>query len=115
MPTWKPYVEPGSSGGAGSGSSGDTIIPLNASQVNTGGTAVVALLVGQRVKGGWITNPIDAPANLFINEINTATVVASGNTSEIVPGQTYTLHPSANAVSVNSTVSEHAFSGQGYN
>lgn len=93
-----------------------TITSLDAATVTTGGTAVTALNAGHRNKGGWIQNPPSASVNLCINETTTASgTTSSGNTTCIVPGQTYNLVPSANAVSVISSDSSHAFSGFGLN
>ena len=50
------------------------------------------------------------------NEIGTASGTSSaGNTTCIVPGQTYVLAASPNAVSVISSDSAHPFSGYGWN
>jgi len=92
-----------------------TLIPLSVATVTTGGTAVTALSAGQRTAGGWILNPIGATVNLGINEIGTASgTTSAGSTTFITPGQTYSLAPSANAVSVISADSAHAFSGMGW-
>lgn len=91
-----------------------TLVTLNIKTVTTGGTAVVALLAGQRSAGGWIQNPPSATINLCINEIGTATgTTSSGDTTCITPGTTYGLAPSGNAVSVISSDSSHPFSGIG--
>mgnify|MGYP001549993405 CR=1 FL=1 len=83
--------------------------------VTTGGTAVTALAAGHRTGGGWIQNPASASTNLGINEIGTASgTTSAGNTTFILPGQTYQLAPSGNAVSVISSDSAHAFSGYGF-
>ncbi len=93
-----------------------TLVPLDASSVVTGGTAVTALTAGHRNKGGWIQNPAGAAAALCINESGTASgTVSSGATTCIQAGQSYTLAPSGNAVSVISSDSSHTFSGQGFN
>lgn len=92
-----------------------TLVPLDVATVTTGGTAVTALLAGNRTAGGWISNPITATVNLGINEIGTAAgTTSAGNTTFITPGQTYTLAPSGNAVSVISSDSAHPFSGYGW-
>lgn len=107
--------------GAGGGSSTVTpgtltLVPLDASSVVTGGTAVTALTAGHRNKGGWLQNPAGAAAALCINESGTASgTTSSGATTCIQAGQSYTLAPSGNAVSVISSDSSHAFSGQGFN
>ncbi len=91
------------------------LVPLDVSTVSTGGTAVTALTAGHRTKGGWIQNPTGATA-LCINESGTASgTVSSGTTTCIQAGQTYSLAPSGNAVSVISSDSSHAFSGMGFN
>lgn len=92
-----------------------TIVALDVATVTTGGTAVTAIIAGHRSAGGWIYNPITATANLGINEIGTATgTTSAGSTTFIVPGQSYPLAASGNAVSVISSDSSHAFSGQGW-
>jgi hypothetical protein len=91
-------------------------VPLDLAAVTTGGAAVTALTAGHRNKGGWLFNPSVATVNLCINEIGTASGTASaGNTTCIVPGQTYRLAASPNAVSVISSDSAHPFSGYGWN
>lgn len=93
-----------------------TLVPLDAATVTTGGTAVTALAAAHRNKGGWLFNPNTATVNLCINEIGAASgTVSAGNTTCIVPGQTYVLAASPNAVSVVSSDSAHPFSGYGWN
>lgn len=92
-----------------------TLVALDVATVTTGGTAVTALTAGHRTAGGWILNPVTATINLGINEIGTAAgTTSAGSTTFIVPGQTYTLAPSTNAVSVISSDSSHPFSGYGW-
>lgn len=92
-----------------------TLVALDIHTVTTGGTAVTALNAGNRTAGGWIQNPVGATAALGINEIGTASgTTSSGNTTFLQPGQTYTLTPSPNAVSVISSDSTHPFSGMGF-
>jgi hypothetical protein len=88
--------------------------PLDASIVTTGGTPVTALVAGNRTSGGWIANPSTATTVLCINEQGAATITAQGATFCIVPGQSYSLAPSKNAVSVVSSDSAHPFSGIGF-
>lgn len=98
-----------------SGPAAVVIGSLDANTVVTGGTAVVALAAGHRTAGGWIQNPTTATTNLGINEIGTASGTTSlGDTTFILPGQTYQLAPSANAVSVIASDSGHQFSGYGF-
>jgi hypothetical protein len=106
----------GHTGGTVSSSPGlRTSVPLDIATVTTGGSAVTALAAGHRTAGGWIANPSTATVNLGINEIGTAAgTTGAGNTTFIAPGQTYTLAPSANAVSVISSDSTHPFSGYGW-
>lgn len=93
-----------------------TIVPLDISTVTTGGTAVTALLAGHRTAGGFLQNPIGATIPLCINEQGTASgMTSAGATTCILPGQPYTLTPSAGAVSVITSDSAHPFSGQGLN
>lgn len=90
------------------------LVPLDIATVTTGGTAVAALAVGHKTAGGWIANPVTATVNLGINEIGTAAgTTSAGNTTFILPGQSYALTPSAGAVSVISSDSAHPFSGIG--
>jgi hypothetical protein len=92
------------------------LIPLDVAIVTTGGTAVIALAAAHRNKGGWLFNPNAATVNLCIDEIDSASgTTSAGNTTCIVPGQTYRLAASPNAVSVVSSDSAHAFSGYGWN
>lgn len=92
------------------------LMPLDIATVTTGGTAVTALAAGHRNAGGWVYNPPTATVNLCINEIGTASgTTSAGNTTCVVPGQTYMLTPSSNAVSVISSDSAHPFSGYGWN
>jgi len=90
------------------------LVPLDVATVTTGGTAVVALTQNHRSGGGWIQNPPSATVNLCINEVGTASgTTSSGNTTCIVPGQSYVLIPNAGPVSVISSDSSHPFSGYG--
>ena len=92
-----------------------TLVPLDVNTVTTASTAVTALLAGHRTAGGWISNPATATASIGINEIGTASGTTSvGNTTFISPGQSYTLQPSGNAVSVISVDASHPFSGYGF-
>tara|TARA_R110000868_G_C10969754_1_gene769606 strand:- start:10877 stop:11299 length:423 start_codon:yes stop_codon:yes gene_type:complete len=92
-----------------------TLVPLDVAVVTTGGAAVTALDAGNRTGGGWIQNPVGAPGPLGVNEIGTASgTTSSGNTTFIAAGQTYTIAPSAGAVSVISASSSHVFSGVGF-
>lgn len=91
------------------------LTPLDVATVTTGGSAVTALTAGHRSAGGWIYNPPTATVNLCINEVGTASgTTSAGNTTCIVPGQTYVLTASSNSpVSVVSSDSAHPFSGYG--
>lgn len=89
-------------------------MPLTASSVTTGGTAVTAIAAGNRLRGGWLFNPSSATVELCINEISTASgTVSSGSTTCIAVGMKYDVVPSTAAVSVISSVSGHTFSGMG--
>jgi len=93
-----------------------TLITLDVKQVTTGGAAVTALTAGHRSRGGWLQNPSTATTSLCINELGTASGTSSnGDTTCISPGQSYNLAASANAVSVVTSDSAHAFSGYGFN
>lgn len=100
---------------AWAGASGRTIVPLDVSTVTTGGTAVTALTAGHCTAGGMIKNPENAIQNLGINQITTASgTTSNGGTFFIVPGETFALTASANAVSVISSDSAHPFAGEGW-
>jgi hypothetical protein len=92
------------------------VASLDASVVTTGGSAVTALQHYHRLKGGWLQNPSTATTNLCINEkdAETAAPNSGGDTTCIVPGQTYILAPSGNSVSVVASDSGHVFSGYGW-
>lgn len=91
-----------------------TLVTLDVKTVTTGGTAVAALTTGHKTAGGWIQNPPNATVNLCINEIGTASgTTSSGDTTCIIPGQTYNLIASGGAVSVIASDSSHAYSGYG--
>ena len=94
-----------------------TIVALDAATVTTGGTAVSASVAGHHNKGGWILNPSTATINLCINEQGTASgTTSAGALTCIAPGQVFNITPNATSVvSVISSDSSHAFSGQGYN
>lgn len=97
------------------GGSTRTLVTLSVKTVTTGGAAVTAIAVGGRTAGGWIQNPPSATINLCINEIGTATgTTSSGDTTCIVPGQSYNVAPAAGAVSVISSDSAHPFSGYSF-
>lgn len=92
-----------------------TLVTLDVKTITTGGTAVTALTSGHKSAGGWIQNPPSATINLCINEIGTATgTTTSGDTTCIIPGQTYNLVPSSGTVSVISSDSSHPFGGYGF-
>lgn len=91
-----------------------TLVSLDVASVTTGGSAVTALTAGHATAGGFIYNPVAATVALCINQIGVASgVTSAGNTTCIQPGQPYNIVPSANAVSVISSDSTHAFSGMG--
>lgn len=93
-----------------------TIVPLDVSTVTTGGTAVTALIAGHRAAGGFLLNPVAATIALCINEQGTASgTTSAGALTCVQPGQSYTLAPSAAAVSVITSDSAHPFSGYGLN
>lgn len=115
--TGVPYVASSGGGGAVTTTPAQrTLVTLDIKIVTTGGTAVTAISSGHRTAGGWIQNPSNATVNLCINEIGTATgTTSSGDTTCIIPGQTYNIIPAAGNVSVISSDSSHAFSGVGLN
>jgi len=106
----------GSTGAAISTTPGTrTLVPLDVAAVTTGGTAVAAIAAGNRTAGGVLQNPPGATINLCINEVSgTASgTTSAGSTICILPGQSYALAPSPNAVSVITSDSVHPFAGYG--
>jgi hypothetical protein len=92
-----------------------TINPLDVAIVTTGGPAVTAINAGHRSAGGWLLNPSTATIPLCINKIGTASgTTSAGSTTCIAPGQPYTVAPGIGPVSVVSSDSAHAFSGEGF-
>jgi hypothetical protein len=92
-----------------------TEVTLDVKTVTTGGVAVTAIASGHRTEGGWIQNPPSATVNLCINTIGAASgTTSSGDTTCVVPGQTYVVSAGPGAVSVISSDSAHPFSGYGY-
>lgn len=87
---------------------------LSATTVVVGGTAVVAVTATNCYYGCYIYNPLGAPANLCIRETGTALSVDSGTTMCIAPGSRYGIKATTSAVSVNSTIAGHVFSGRMY-
>lgn len=91
-----------------------TLVTLDVKTVTTGGAAVVAIAPGHRTAGGFLKNPENATINLCINEIGTASgTTSSGDTTCILPGQSYGVSPATTGVSVVSSDSSHPFSGYG--
>lgn len=80
-----------------------------ADRVAIGGTPVL-VFDGVLRGGGYITNPLDAGQSLYIDPVGapgTAAPGASGTTTELVPGQTYSLPTNFNgAVMVNATLAQ---------
>jgi hypothetical protein len=82
--------------------------------VTIGGTAVVAL--SGAVTGFYIVNPATAADQgvtvepLFVDPVNTATVVGNGTNSSIAAGNSYSGVPSSSAtISVNAATAGHKF------
>lgn len=87
-----------------------TVMPVTT--VVTGAVAVTALPGGTNPSGGFITNPIAAPGNLFVDIVNTAGTLESATCVELVPGQSFALPgPILTGVSVNSSSAGHVFTG----
>lgn len=92
-----------------------TIVPLDVSVVTTGGVPVMALIANHHTAGGWLANPPTATTYLCISETSvTPGSTSAGSTTCITPGQAYILAPALGPVSVVSSDSGHAFSGQGF-
>lgn len=80
--------------------------------ITTSGTAVASLVPAQLTGGGYIKNPVEAPASLFVDAVNTAGTVTPGpnyTTIELQPGDEIEIPANAGTVTANSTVSGHTF------
>lgn len=90
-----------------------TPIALDNTSVTTAGTPVNALNAGHATAGGFIhtTNA----AGMYVAQIGSAGTVDGGSTVFVPANTTYTVIPSAAAVSVNSTASATAIAGYGAN
>jgi hypothetical protein len=91
------------------------IIPLDVSVVTTGGTAVTALTAGHAAAGGFIVT--NNPAGMCVDQSTTAGTVngTPSTTVCVLQFESFPLTPNGGAVSVNSTGSGVAISGQGWN
>ncbi len=99
-----------------------TPIPGDASQVVTGGTAIVAVAANpDGVNGLVITNPAtaadqgfdpaDTPEPLYVDAVTDATLEGNGTTFRIEPGGSwYGIAGQTTATSVNAATSGHKFS-----
>ena len=91
-----------------------TLVPLRVATVTTGGTAVQALNVDDRMGGGFLFNPSTATAPLCINELAVAAgTISAGSLVCLAPGAGYQLAPARGVVSVVSSDSAHPFAGYG--
>lgn len=83
--------------------------PGLADEVVTANNPVIA--AGPNPNGGFITNPISAPASLLIDPVGSAAVTAGGTTFSLPPGDTWNLIPGQiTETSVNSPANNHIFS-----
>jgi len=90
-----------------------TLLPLDVAVVTTANTAVTALAAGHCTAGGYIVNG-SATTIMTVNQIGAASgAVSSGSNIAIQPLGDIVLLPSANAVSVVSTLAGHVFGGYG--
>lgn len=87
-----------------------------ASQIVTGGTAVIA--VGPAPNGGFITNPASATdqglggtETLYVDPVGTALTSGHGTTFALAPGQSWSIIPGQTTnTSVNAATTGHRFS-----
>ena len=91
------------------------IVPLDASTVVTGGTAITALKNGHAIHGGTLIT--GNTAGMCVDQTQTAgTVTGTPSTTVCVPAATpFYLVPNNHSVSVNSTASSVAIAGWGQN
>lgn len=86
-----------------------TPAPGNASEVVTGGTAVVAALAAPN--GGFIVNPYGASESIFVDPVAVPGLAAGGTTFEIRPGQNWDLIAGQTTPTyVNAASDGHTFS-----
>ncbi len=92
-----------------------SIIPLDASTVVTGGTAITALNVGHALHGGTLAT--SNAAGMCVDQTQTAgTATGTPSTTVCVPASTpFYLVPNNHSVSVNSTGSGVSIGGWGQN
>lgn len=90
-----------------------TITALDVASVTTGGTAVNALSAGHASKGGFLITA--NAAGICVNVRGTAGTATSGDTICVVANQSYTIPPTTNAISVNSSASTVTLAGNGLN
>jgi hypothetical protein len=83
--------------------------PGLASQTSpTPGVSIPAL--AENLSGGYITNPITANGNLYVDPVGPASTTPNGTTMEVPPGQTfYAIPGSTSQVSVSSLIANHPF------
>lgn len=89
---------------------------LDVSTITTGGTAVTAILPGNRLYGGYLQNPVGAAQSLCIDETGATAVgtVSSGTTICIPAGGVFRVAPSPQPVSAIASDSAHVFAGSAY-
>lgn len=77
--------------------------------IAVGGTAEQVFPAG--IAGGLITNPSGAAGVLYVNPLNSATLIPTGTTFALQPGQSWTAIPGQTTpTTVNAADNGHAFS-----
>jgi hypothetical protein len=88
---------------------GVTPVPGLATEVVTGGQAVIAIPANPN--GGIIMNPLESGENLYVNPVGAASTSAGGSNFEIPPGKSWNVIPGqTTATSVNAPSNSHVFS-----
>ena len=106
---------PGNPGLVASVSNSLVIVPLDASTVTTGGTAVTALNATHAARGGYLVTV--NTAGICVDQQTTAGTATGTppSTACVLANQPFYLVPNGNPVSVNSSASSVIFSGEGFN
>lgn len=110
------FVQYGASSGGGSAvvPAPMNVVSLDVSSVTTGGTAVTALLATHANHGGFLVTA--NAAGICVNSAGGAAGTStSGDTICVGQNIPYSIPPTANAISVNSSASSVTFAGNGLN
>lgn len=86
--------------------------------IAVGGTAITAILANGAGAGGFVKNPDNATENGYVDLVNAAQTAepgTNGTTVELVPGASFAIPPTSQAVSLNAATAGHTFVVVRYN